>query len=197
MIKYADKLYDLLFSEFKQYGYFDVIKIYEEPPYFNIHIITQDSRNLTAVYYYTRNENHPYELIKVEEGFVKQMNKYQDRLTTREKMWLKRDFDDDAYKCYSIMKNYDDFSHLLYSLDECGGYYSLKISISSDINNELRKLVRCSRLDLSLENLALQKKYQPLFTQKELMRCYRRLDYFMKTQTQMVSSMQQNMQMYG
>ncbi len=185
-----------MFNDFHDHGHFDVIKIYENEPYINAHVITQDGRNLTAVYYYTRNQDCPYELIKIEEGFTKQMNN-QKSLTTREKMWLKRDFDDDAYKCYSIMKKYDDFSHLLFSLDECGGYYSLKISISSDISNEFRKLARCGRLDLSLENLALQKKYQPLFTKNELMRCYRRLQYFMSIQTPAYVSIDRKVLLHG
>jgi len=76
------------------------------------------------------------------------------------------------------MKEHDDFTHLEYSLDECGGYSSLKLIAESRVPEELIKLARCSRLDLSLENLALQKKYQPLFTHRELMLCYNRLMHF-------------------
>lgn len=179
MIKYADKLYDLLLFDLRKYKYFDVIRIFEDNQYLNIHIITYEGYNITAIYYYTSDEYEPYIFMGIKQGFIKKIESKQKKLTVRDEVWLKRDFDDDAYNCYMIMKDYGDFSHLLYSIDECGGYYALIIFISSKANNEFRKLASCSRLDLSLENLALQKKYQPLFNERELEICYSRLHYFM------------------
>lgn len=183
LIRYAEKLYDLLLRDLVHYGYFDVIRIFEEYGYLYVHVITEDRYNLTVVYYYTGDEMYPYQYVGLEYGFIKRRQQQQPqeeyRMTTREKMWLKRDFDRDAYKCYAMMSYYDDFSHLLYSLDECGGYYCIKILVNNNVSSEFKKLFRCGRLDLSLENLALQKKYQSLFTREELEICYNRLHYYM------------------
>ena len=178
MIRYAEKLYDGLLHDLRQYGRFEVIRIFEEDMFFNVHVITEEGHNFTATYSFVEDE-YDYRLIGIYRGFLKETQNKKDRLTVREMTWLKRDFDEEAHRCLMLMKELDDFTHLEYMLDECGGYFSLKLMSESRVPEELIKLTRCARLDLSLENLALQKKYQPLFTHRELMVCYNRLMHFM------------------
>lgn len=177
MIKFAEQLHEKLVTDLRKYGYFEVIKIFEESGYLNIHIITEEGYNLTATYYLSE-DTLDYDLIGIYNGFLKETQTKHDRLTVRELTWLKRDFDNDALKCLELMKGLDDFSHLEYMLEECGGYCTVKMLSENSVPEELIKLAGCARLDLSLENLALQKKYQPLFTHRELMRSYNRLMYF-------------------
>ena len=177
LIRYADKLYDRLLHDLRMYGRFEVIRIFEEDSFQNVHVITEEGRNFTLTYSFLEDMND-YAFIGIYRGFLKETQQKKARLTVREQTWLKRDFDEEAYKCLSLMKEIDDFSHLEYMLDECGGYYSVKLLSESRVPDELIKLAKRGRLDLSLENLALQKKYQPLFSHRELMLCYNRLMYF-------------------
>ena len=180
MIRYANKLYDRLLHDLRRYGAFEVIRIFEEDEYFNVHVITQEGHNFTLTYAFYE-EDYEYDFVGIYRGFLKetQPRRKSNTLSVRELTWLKRDFDEEASRCLSRMKEYEDFTHLEYMLEECGAYYSIKLLSESRVPEELIKLARCSRLDLSLENLALQKKYQPLFSHRELMRCYNRLMYFM------------------
>ncbi len=177
MIRYAEKLHEKLLHNLRDYGYFEVIRIFDENDFLNVHVITQEGHNFTVTYSFLDNTNE-YEFVGIYRGFLKETQHKKKRLSVREKTWLKRDFDEDAFKCLALMKELDDFTHLEYTLDECGGYYSVKLLAESRIPEELIKLARRGRLDLSLENLALQKKYQPLFTHRELMLCYNKLMYF-------------------
>jgi hypothetical protein len=178
LIRYAEKLYDGLLHDLRQYGRFEAIRIFEEDMFYNVHVITEEGHNFTVTYSFIEDE-YSYRLIGIYRGFLKETQKKKDRLTVRETTWLKRDFDEEAHKSLALMKELDDFTHLEYMLDECGGYFSIKLMSESRVPEELIKLARCARLDLSLENLALQKKYQPLFTHRELMVCYNRLMQFM------------------
>ncbi len=177
MIRYAEKLYDKLLFNLHGYGRFEVIRIFNEDEFLNVHVITEEGRNFTVSYIFSE-DFCDYSFVGIYRGFLKETQHKKERLSVRELTWLKRDFDAEAYKCLALMKELDDFTHLEYMLDECGGYYSTKMLSDSRVPEELIKLARYGRLDLSLENLALQKKYQPLFSHRELMMCYNRLMYF-------------------
>ncbi len=177
MIRYAEKLYDKLLYNLHDYGRFEVIRIFDEDMFKNVHVVTEEGHNFTVTYHFSE-DFCDYNFVGIYRGFLKETQQKKERLSVRELTWLKRDFDAEAFKCLSLMKEFDDFTHLEYMLDECGGYYSTKMVSESRMPEELIKLARCGRLDLSLENLALQKKYQPLFSHRELMMCYNRLMYF-------------------
>ena len=57
-----------------------------------------------------------------------------------------------------------------------GGYQATKKTISKVNTSGYLKLYDKSRLDLSIENLVINKKYRALFTQEEIKLCNERLE---------------------
>lgn len=73
------------------------------------------------------------------------------------------------------MKKYGRFSQLQKLLNEKGYYDGAKILINKDETSGLSDLMISGKADISIEHLALNKEFQPLFTADELKKCKHKL----------------------
>ena len=90
-------------------------------------------------------------------------------------MGLEEEFELQLSKNVTEIKKHGRFTRLQNFLNEHGYLKGAKILIQKDGTSGLTELFDKGQQQLSIENLALQEKYQPLFSPEDIKNCKRKL----------------------